>query len=321
MAFDFKAALKHKWVKVALGFVAVLGVILIVKSRSSASNAASGTVVQAGPTDAEVQADAALQEQQNAIAANSASQSASIAAQAAQQQESDQTGLAAQKESDSTSLSLAGIQLQALEDQFNAQTTQNSDTLNAQVSLANINAGEQENLAQTTANEQMGLANVQASVANHQSDNALTALQSNNATALQTTQSNNQVAVTNSNNQAQVAITQSNNAGSDGCFITTAVCENAGLPDDCEQLETLRTFRDSYMLATPDREWLVNLYYTVAPLIVDRIDAFAPEARDEAYRILRVYIAAALAAVKAGDNARAERIYRAMVARASEIAQ
>ena len=31
------------------------------------------------------------------------------------------------------------------------------------------------------------------------------------------------------------------------CFITTAVCEEEGKPDDCEELTAFRAFRDGYL--------------------------------------------------------------------------
>ena len=38
------------------------------------------------------------------------------------------------------------------------------------------------------------------------------------------------------------------------CFITTAVCEELGKPDDCEELTAFRAFRDGYLRACPDGE-------------------------------------------------------------------
>jgi hypothetical protein len=51
-----------------------------------------------------------------------------------------------------------------------------------------------------------------------------------------------------------------------GCFLTTACCEYKGLPDDCEELETLRHFRDTYV---PHE--LVEAYYQKAPFIVKKV--------------------------------------------------
>jgi hypothetical protein len=56
-----------------------------------------------------------------------------------------------------------------------------------------------------------------------------------------------------------------------GCFVTTAVCEYKGLPDDCEQLTVLRRFRDDYLAALPGGQSLVERYYELAPRLVERL--------------------------------------------------
>jgi len=61
---------------------------------------------------------------------------------------------------------------------------------------------------------------------------------------------------------ASKGTTTSSNA-SGGCYLTTACCEYKGLPDDCEELQTLRKFRDEYVPAV-----LVVEYYKTAPNIV-----------------------------------------------------
>lgn len=63
------------------------------------------------------------------------------------------------------------------------------------------------------------------------------------------------------------------------CFITTAVCASCGLPDDCEELTSLRAFRDSYLEKTPEGHELVLEYYDVAPGIVMCIDQSADPGR------------------------------------------
>ena len=55
------------------------------------------------------------------------------------------------------------------------------------------------------------------------------------------------------------------------CYITTAVCESQGKPDDCYELELLRSYRDGYLLATDEGKELVKEYYNIAPTIVNRI--------------------------------------------------
>lgn len=56
------------------------------------------------------------------------------------------------------------------------------------------------------------------------------------------------------------------------CFITTAVCEASGLPDDCAELAAFRSFRDGYLRASEGGDALIEEYYDIAPAIVTCID-------------------------------------------------
>ncbi|MEF2597296.1 MAG: CFI-box-CTERM domain-containing protein [Lachnospiraceae bacterium] len=56
------------------------------------------------------------------------------------------------------------------------------------------------------------------------------------------------------------------------CYITTAVCETFGKPDDCYELRLLRTYRDGYLAGTPGGEEMIRKYYDVAPSIVKHIN-------------------------------------------------
>lgn len=99
-----------------------------------------------------------------------------------------------------------------------------------------------------------------------------------------------------------------------GCFITTAVCEEFGLPDDNDALETLRKFRDEYMLTDEKRRENVHDYYQVAPHILARIDAYGAGLRRAILGVLRdVYIFPAVMFVKKGEYAEAMRVYTRMV--------
>lgn len=81
------------------------------------------------------------------------------------------------------------------------------------------------------------------------------------------------------------------------CFITTAVCESRGLPDDCDQLTAFRDFRDGYLMAQPEGKALVEEYYDIAPAIVtcidhcadraERYDAIGQDYLDPCYRLLQ----------------------------------
>ena len=52
------------------------------------------------------------------------------------------------------------------------------------------------------------------------------------------------------------------------CFITTAVCQELGKPDNCAELTAFRAFRDGYLASQPDGEALIHEYYNIAPGIV-----------------------------------------------------
>jgi hypothetical protein len=106
-----------------------------------------------------------------------------------------------------------------------------------------------------------------------------------------------------------------------GCFITTAICEGMGKPDDCEELTKLRAFRDAYMLADPKRAKMVRSYYNVAPGIVDCLDSLPDEGK-VAYAFLREnYLYPAIALIDAGKNEDAMIMYENMVVAALELAR
>lgn len=52
------------------------------------------------------------------------------------------------------------------------------------------------------------------------------------------------------------------------CFITTAICRQAGKPDDCPELTAFRRFRDGYLAHLPQGPALIAEYYRLAPRIV-----------------------------------------------------
>jgi len=64
---------------------------------------------------------------------------------------------------------------------------------------------------------------------------------------------------------ASKGTTSSGNASA-GCFLTTAACDYKGLPDDCDELQTLRKFRDKHV-----PQHIVEEYYRLAPAITQCI--------------------------------------------------
>ena len=61
-------------------------------------------------------------------------------------------------------------------------------------------------------------------------------------------------------------------SSSGGCFLTSACVIAKNLPDNCHELEVLRTFRDSFVLGLESGPDDVKHYYSVAPKIVDAIN-------------------------------------------------
>ena len=116
--------------------------------------------------------------------------------------------------------------------------------------------------------------------------------------------------VQSSNNASQSVASSNSNSGS-LCFITTAICEAENLPDDCSDLQTLRKFRDSFMLSSDETSAMVKEYYEKAPSIVAKI-----KARDNAKEIFafirRFYLNNAIHHIQNECNACALSTYRAM---------
>ena len=59
---------------------------------------------------------------------------------------------------------------------------------------------------------------------------------------------------------------------SGGCYLTSACVEAMGLPDDCEELTTLRKFRNEWLAEQPGGKETIQEYYQIAPEIVQAIE-------------------------------------------------
>ena len=100
--------------------------------------------------------------------------------------------------------------------------------------------------------------------------------------------------------------------GGGKCFVTTAVCEYFGKPDDCYELTTLRQFRDEWLRKQPDGEELVKMYYDIAPRVVEKLKN-APN-RDEIYaELLEDHIRVCLSHIENGENEKCKEHYVAMI--------
>lgn len=102
-----------------------------------------------------------------------------------------------------------------------------------------------------------------------------------------------------------------------GCFLTTAVCETLNLPDDNEYLNTLRKFRDSYMMEHYPE--LVSEYYEIAPVITNYIKA-RPDSDEVFKKMFYLYIAPAVTFIDNGDYPAAMNVYTELVMFAKRMA-
>jgi hypothetical protein len=103
---------------------------------------------------------------------------------------------------------------------------------------------------------------------------------------------------------------QNNDGCSCGCFLTTACCDFMGLPDDCDELATLRWFRDNYLVKLPHGKELALLYYQVAPTVVKRINRHWN--RDEILAYLYKIIITCVGNIKSRNYLAALHIYSVM---------
>lgn len=96
------------------------------------------------------------------------------------------------------------------------------------------------------------------------------------------------------------------------CYITTAVCESLGKPDDCYELEMLRKYRDDYLAAQADGEELISRYYDIAPTIVNRINKL-DQAKDVYEDIYRSYLCHCIEKIERHENEECKEIYSSMM--------
>lgn len=96
------------------------------------------------------------------------------------------------------------------------------------------------------------------------------------------------------------------------CYITTAVCESQHKPDDCYELSLLRSFRDDYLLKSPQGEAMVHEYYDVAPSIVKHIGK--REDADRIYEgIWQQYLSPCIRLIEADRREECVDLYKKMV--------
>ena len=100
-----------------------------------------------------------------------------------------------------------------------------------------------------------------------------------------------------------------NGGSSDGCFLTSSCVEARGLSDDCNELTTLRRFRDGYMRSRPTGSADICEYYHIAPIIVEKIKQ-SPNAMEVFERLYSELVLPCVALIESGKNEEAYIAYR-----------
>ena len=101
------------------------------------------------------------------------------------------------------------------------------------------------------------------------------------------------------------------------CYITTAVCKSLGKPEDCQELMSLRHFRDDYLQKQENGEALIQQYYNIAPSIVKSIDRL-PNSDEIYYNIWREYLSPCITAINENRNQQCMEQYSDMVCNLQE---
>ena len=96
----------------------------------------------------------------------------------------------------------------------------------------------------------------------------------------------------------------------DACYLTTACVRHRGLPDDCEELTILRTFRDGYLKKSAGGDDLIAEYYREAPALVAAIDQ-RPD-KDGIYEEIYLKILECIELIRAGKQEEASAFYQMM---------
>lgn len=105
---------------------------------------------------------------------------------------------------------------------------------------------------------------------------------------------------------------QSSSSDDGFCVITTAVCRTLGKPDDCDELMSMRAYRDAAAERNPLVAALIEEYYRVAPLLIEKINRLENSSY-EYKRLWNDFIVDTYRSIKAGDSRAATFKYIEMV--------
>lgn len=104
------------------------------------------------------------------------------------------------------------------------------------------------------------------------------------------------------------------------CFITSAVCDYCGKPDDCVELTTLRNYRDGWLKNQADGKKLIEEYYKIAPKIVRSIRKLS-NCKEIFSSLLSNYIEPCIELINSGKFVECKNLYIKMVNYAKTISK
>jgi hypothetical protein len=109
---------------------------------------------------------------------------------------------------------------------------------------------------------------------------------------------------------------KSDDESDSGCYLTTACVQTVCLPDNCFELETLRSFRNKFLMPEVSGRKAVREYYRIAPEIVQAIGEHndAQSIWQDVYRDIRH----AVSLILSGDFEGAFKHYQQMTLRLRE---
>lgn len=105
--------------------------------------------------------------------------------------------------------------------------------------------------------------------------------------------------------------------GGSGCYLTTVVVECLGFDDKCEQLQTLRKFRDQTMKNDLAYSNILAEYDIVGPIIAKHI-SHDPQKMVLAKDLLKNYVEPVCEFVRSGNHEAAVELYKTMVVKLKE---
>lgn len=106
-------------------------------------------------------------------------------------------------------------------------------------------------------------------------------------------------------------------SGNEGCYLTSACVAARGLPDDCEELQTLRSFRDGYLSKQAGGKAEIEQYYKTAPDIVSAVNQ-DPDAAVVWSSVYEELIKPCVELIHSSRNEDAHRLYKSYALKLTE---